>query len=365
MEQANERSKRVKRTVDVKFLKERKIWYNNPRFLRKLVQYGFLITIILIGIQFGLWYSYYASGGKLFQVSRPAGVEGFLPLSGLISLKYWLLSGTLSKIHPSSVVLLLAILAVSLVFKKSFCGFICPVGLISEWFWKLSRKVFGKRASAPWGWRVNKFIDYPLRSIKYLLLFFFVNAILIAMNEQALKAFIEMPYNKVADAKMLLFFGSLTSFSFGVLILLAVGSLFITNFWCRYLCPYGALLGLVSFLSPVKIKRNIPTCTDCKACTRVCPAMIKVHKETRVHSDECIGCLDCVAACPVPKTLYPEVAFVKKRVTARGFIIGVLGIFMAFYITARMTGYWDNNISSDEYMFHIQKINDPEYNHFR
>lgn len=331
--------------------------------LRRLIQYGFFLTVIWIGVQFYLWHKYFVTGGASAYVSRPPGVEGFLPLSALINLKYWITTGIFNDIHPSATVIFIAIILGSLIFKKSFCGFICPVGLISEWLWKLSRRVFGKRASAPWGWRVPKWIDYPLRSLKYILLAFFVYAILIKMNATDLGAFIDSPYNKVADIKMLLFFTDMSRLTLGILILLAVASLFISNFWCRYLCPYGGLLGILSFLSPVKIRRNIPTCTDCLACTRVCPAMIKVHKETVVRSDECMGCLACVDICPVDKTLEPVIVGVKRPISGRSFAIGVVAIFLAFYIAAVVTGHWQNNISKQEYIYHIGRMDSMEYSH--
>ncbi len=340
-----------------------KSYFTYGHKLRKLIQYGFLLTILLIGVQFYFWYRHFITGGASMELSRPPGVEGFLPLSALMNIKYWIITGIFNDIHPSSTVILMAVLLGSLIFKKSFCGFICPVGLISEWVWKLSHKVFGKKASAPWGWRVPKWIDYPLRSLKYLLLAFFVNAILIGMNSNALGAFINSPYNKIADIKMLLFFTEMTQFTFGVILLLVVVSLFIANFWCRYLCPYGALLGVLGFLSPVKIRRKIETCTDCLACTRVCPAMIKVHKETVVRSDECMGCLACVDVCPVVNTLEPVVAGIKKPISGRSFAIGVVAIFLAFYIAALATGHWQNNISKDEYLYHIGNMHKMDYGH--
>ncbi len=331
--------------------------------LRKAIQYGFLATCIVIGMQFYLWYRHYIAGGM--DIPRPAGAEGFLPLSALISLKYWLLTGIFNQVHPAALIIFLAIVAVSLVFKKSFCSFICPVGLLSEWHWKLGRKLFGRKFIAPFGWKPWHWLDYPLRSLKYLLLLFFVNAILIGMDAAALGAFIDSPYNKIADVKMLLFFVEMSSFAFGVIILLAVASLFIANFWCRYLCPYGALLGIIGFLSPVKIRRISSTCTDCKACTRVCPAMINVHSATVVRSDECTSCLACVKACPVADTLYPSLAFSRRKVSPRAVAIGVLAIFISFYITGRLTGYWDNNITKPEYQYHIQRMDGLEYNHIR
>lgn len=346
-----------------RFPKLSKNLFKNGHKLRKVIQYGFFITCILIGIQFYFWYRYYVTGGNSIEVPRPAGAEGFLPLSALIGIKYWLFTGVFNHVHPAALVIFLAILIASLIFKKSFCSFICPVGLISEWFWKLGRKLFGRRFVAPYGWRPSKWIDYPLRSLKYILLAFFVDVILISMNTATLKAFIESPYNQVADIKMLLFFIRMSSMTFGILLLLAVASLFISNFWCRYFCPYGALLGILSFLSPVKIRRNAATCTNCLACTRVCPAMIKVHKAGTVRSDECTGCMECVKVCPVKDTLYVGVVGVKKKISPRAVALSILAIFMIFYIGGRLSGYWQSNISKQDYMYHIQHID--EYDHLR
>jgi polyferredoxin len=294
---------------------------------------------------------------------RPAGVEGFLPLSGMIGLKYWIFAGIFNHVHPAALLIFLAILSMSFLFKKSFCSFICPVGLISEWLWKLGRKLFGKKYIAPYGWKPSRWLDYPLRSLKYFLLLFFINAILIGMDIPSLKAFIDSPYSKIADVKMLLFFIDMSRFAMGVIILLAISSLFISNFWCRYLCPYGAMLGIIGFISPVKIRRNAATCTDCKACTHVCPAMINVHQAGIVRSDECTSCLECVRACPVKDTLFPSVVGTKKKLSPRTVAVGVLIVFMAFYLTGRLTGRWMNEITPEEYMYHIQHIN--EYDHIR
>jgi polyferredoxin len=78
----------------------------------------------------------------------------------------------------------------------------------------------------------------------------------------------------VADIKMLHFFTNISALAFGVLVALSVFSIFVRNFWCRYLCPYGALLGGLSFVSIFKIHRNEDTCTRCHQCTRSCPVDI-------------------------------------------------------------------------------------------
>jgi len=133
----------------------------------------------------------------------------------------------------------------SLVLKKAFCGWLCPVGTFSEILWKVGQKLFRRSFPLP-GW-----LDLPLRGLKYLLLGFFL-FIIGAMSAEALDDFMHAPYALVADVKMLNFFrnmGLTAIMVIGVLVLLSV---LVQNFWCRYLCPYGALMGLASLLSPSK-----------------------------------------------------------------------------------------------------------------
>lgn len=102
---------------------------------------------------------------------------------------------------------------------------------------------------------------------------------------------------------MYLFFAEITGFALCTIIILAFLSVVIKNFWCRYLCPYGALLGAVSWLSPFKVTRNVETRIDCELCTKACPSAIKVHKAKRVWSDECMSCYQCIEVCPVKDAL--------------------------------------------------------------
>jgi polyferredoxin len=75
------------------------------------------------------------------------------------------------------------------------------------------------------------------------------------------------------------------------------GGLFIPRFWCRYLCPQGVLLGLIQRISVIKIWRDPALCIDCGRCDRVCPSKLDVAAADAVRGD-CIGCLECIEACP-------------------------------------------------------------------
>jgi polyferredoxin len=342
------------------------LWYRrlswrlreDSQFLRSTIQFAFLLLCVWIGIEFYLFVQWGTSNGASAYPGRPPGVEGFLPISALISLKYWLQTGIINQIHPASVFILLAIIAVSVVVKKAFCSWLCPIGTLSESLWLLGQKLFGRNLAVA-GW-----VDYPLRALKYLLLLFFVYSIA-HMDVLSLKNFIESPYNKVADIKMYLFFANISSFALWTILVFTALSVIIKNFWCRYGCPYGALLGIIGFLSPLKITRNKSTCIDCELCSRVCPANIRVHTTGRVWSDECMSCLACVEVCPVKQTLEMRTRTNREPIPSWIFGLLVVGVFTGITGLAMVMGHWQNRIMPTEYQRRFQQIDSPVYQHFR
>ncbi|HSG49696.1 MAG TPA: 4Fe-4S binding protein [Longimicrobiales bacterium] len=320
--------------------------------VRIAVQTGFALVCALLGIQFARWVAA-ARAGALPLPARPTGADAFLPISGLMGFLDWIYQGSLNVIHPAATVLLLVAVALALLLRKSFCSWVCPVGFVSELLGRFGRWSFG-RNFRPWKW-----LDVPLRGLKYALLFFFLIAVL-AMSAQALRVFIESPYNRMAEVKMGLFFADLSRT--GVLILgsLLLASIFIKGFWCRYLCPYGALLGFFSWLSPARITRT-DACVDCKLCDRACASRLPVSTSEAVLSVECTGCMDCVAACPVPGALEMRVG--RRAVSPTAYAVAVAGLFLAGYVGARATGSWDNDIPDAEYVERMREIDSPLYSH--
>ena len=322
--------------------------------LRLLVQVGFALGCVLLGIQFAR-FTRAAAAGELPLPTRPPGVEAFLPISGMMGLLDWVYQGTLNRVHPAATMLFVIIVAVAFVARKSFCSWICPVGLLSESLARLGRKLFG-RNFRPWKW-----IDIPLRGLKYLLLFFFLQAIL-GMGAAALQGFINSPYNRVADVKMGLFFVRLGPVGAGVMLTLLVLSILVHGAWCRYLCPYGALLGLFSRFSPMRVERQADACVDCGLCDKVCMARLPVSTRPRITSVECTGCLDCVATCPVAGAL--EVKATRRwKVTAPAFALTVVLLFLGGYSGARLAGFWHSDLTDAEYSHRIRNLDRPEYGH--
>jgi Fe-S-cluster-containing hydrogenase component 2 len=91
---------------------------------------------------------------------------------------------------------------------------------------------------------------------------------------------------------------------------------------------------------------------------------LAVERLARVSSDECFGCLSCVAACPVPRALLVETpAPWRRAVRPAAFAALVVGMFVGGTLLARATGHWRNGISDEEYARRIRAIDSPAYAH--
>lgn len=311
--------------------------------IRSIVQFCFLFWVVGIGIRFGLFINSVESGAAVPLVSRPPGVEGFLPIGALTSFKYWLVTGKIHPVHPAALVIFVAILIMSLLARKSFCSWLCPVGTLSEVAHKLGSKIFGRNFRA-WRW-----LDIPLRGLKYLLLLLFMKFILLDMSADALAGFLDAPYWAVSDVKMLHFFTDMSVTTIVVLAILTLLSLFYKMFWCRYLCPYGALLGLVSLASPFKIRRDLTGCTGCQSCSAACPSALSVHACNTVSSPECTGCLTCVARCPEQNVLSMQPFFWKKPLPVWFFPAVVVLLFTSGVALGMVSGHWQSSLSYADY----------------
>jgi polyferredoxin len=323
----------------------RRLSVDRSQLFRRIVQFAFLALNLWIGLEFYAWVRFFESGGVTKYVERPAGVDGWLPIDALMNLKLALLTGSVPRVHPAGMFLLLAFLAVSLLLHKALCSWLCPVGTLSEYLWKLGRKLLRRNFQTP------RWVDIPLRALKYLLLAFFV-WIIGRMSVETLAGFLSGPYGIIADVKMLNFFRHLGQTGAIVLAVLTLLSLVVQNFWCRYLCPYGALVGLTALLSPARIRREPGPCIDCGKCAKACPAWLPVDRLVEIRSAECTACMECIAVCPAQgalqlsvsrgarQSLRPRLLGWKGTIAPWAMAACIAAVFLSLAGYARLSGHW-------------------------
>lgn len=314
-----------------------------PLIARRSVQVLFSAIVAAMGIKFHLFVSYLEQG-RIPGFERPPGVEAFLPISALVSLKHWVYTGSINMVHPSALVLFLIICATAFVAKKGFCSWVCPIGFLSEGAAVLNRKLFKKPLPLP------AVPDLLLRSLKYLIAGFFIYQIFVRMPMGSIESFIQSPYHQFADIKMLKFFTEMSATALMVLMVLTGLSVLIQNFWCRYLCPYGALLGMIGFFSLGKVHRQASNCTNCGRCETACPGKIAIRQKTRIHSPECSSCMTCIKSCPEKDAVKFKIFSGRQPVSATAMAVFFILIFAAGITAAKVSGNWQNAISPRAYL---------------
>jgi polyferredoxin len=329
--------------------------------IRHIAQGIFVVLNAWLGVQFYFWVRYFERGGHGLAVPRPAGVEGWLPIAGMMNTKAFFTTGRVPAIHPAAMFLFMAFVLMSLLAKKAFCSWLCPVGTLSEALWKLGRKVFKRNFQLP------RWLDIPLRGLKYLLLGLFMLAV-VTMSAEALVEFMATPYGLIADVKMLNFFRELGTTAAIVIAVLVGGSILVKNFWCRYLCPYGALMGLVSLLSPVRIRRDADACIDCAKCAKACPASLPVDQLVQIRSVECAACMECIAVCPAENALQlalpprkaaaPAERWRRRALSPVAVACLIAYIFFGMVLMARATNHWQTRIPNEVYFDLIPHADD-------
>ncbi len=261
-----------------------------------------------------------------------ASVHALCPLGGLESLLRWIVDdgALLQKIFSGTMGLFFVSLGTAFLFKRTFCGNICPLGTLQELSGALGNKIFrNKRIKVP----VR--LDRILRLLKYPIL-----ALVIAMawitGTLWMQSFDPWPAYSHLFAPAELF--PTYAIGFGVLVASLVLSFFFDRAFCKYVCPMGAVTALVGLASPFKVRREAATCTDCRLCDKACPVNIAVSASSSIADPECISCGKCAAVCPVPRTL--EIGFSKKSALnpAAAVALGV-GFFFLGVLALQLLGF--------------------------
>ncbi|OGN89721.1 MAG: hypothetical protein A2Y88_05155 [Chloroflexi bacterium RBG_13_48_10] len=258
---------------------------------RRVVQLAFALFILVITIQ----HVQVGEGSN----NVTASPEAYCPFGGLETLYKYVTSGGsfVSHTHLSNVVLLIAVLVTALLTRSAFCGWICPLGFIQDLFSNFSAFLRKRFPSLRRAFKTLKtrgarlaFLDRYLRLVKYAVLAWAI------IGAAAYGVMVFRDYDPWSALINIAEF----SFTPGLVVLgvMLVASLFVERPWCRYACPLGATSSLLGKFSPVYLKRQSEACKVCKVCTTACPMGLPVHTATTITSADCIGCLECVGACP-------------------------------------------------------------------
>ena len=174
---------------------------------------------------------------KVFVGGGAANVEAYCPFGGLQSLVTYLNSNTLACSMSMVQIMMGVTLAIGVIlFSKLFCGYLCPLGTVTEWM-----AVLRKKMKININISTGSVVDKILRAIKYILLFW-IFYMTISSSELFCKNF--DPYYAIATG----FKGELTAWMASISIAcLFLGNLFINMFWCKYICPLGALSNVFKF----------------------------------------------------------------------------------------------------------------------
>lgn|GEM_PF-1332373 len=286
---------------------------------------------------------------------RPTAIEGLTPHLGYLELLYAVRVGGGYGIHLAALGFLVTFFALSLIIKKSFCSHLCPLGTLFDGLHWLGKKITrGKTLRLP------AILDGPLRLVKYALLGVFLLQTT-ALTSEVLRLQIFSPAAKLHDLVLFNFLANPAAWLIYALVSLLVASLFLPRLFCRYLCPYGALLGLASTISPVKVVRDPSRCSiSCHDCEGSCPAGIDVHNAGTISSDQCNLCLRCLDSCPVPGALAVKV--VGKR-TLPGWLVTVAVVAITGVGVLLMLGSGSllNRVSIEEYLERYSQIDTHLY----
>ena len=256
-----------------------KIW------LRAVVKACFFALIALIAVNHTL-----VESGQGIGWLSSASLHALCPFGGVVTIYQYATTGTfVQKIHESSFILMIIGFLLAVLFGPVFCGWVCPMGTVQEWFGRLGRRLFKRR--------YNHFIPYRvdrvLRYLRYVLLAWVVYV-------TATTATLEFAN---VDPYYALFNFWTSEVAVGGLVVLGItllGSLFVERPWCKYACPYGAVLGISNLFRVFRIRRNAGLCKLDYACDRACPMNIPVSQLHGGSDHQCISCLECTteASCP-------------------------------------------------------------------
>ena len=276
--------KRSKKRIKVKML-----------HVRYATQAAFVAFAFYIGLQ-----HFIVGGGP----SGAPSLCAFCPFGAVETFWSWITTGSfLRTTNTANLVIMAAVLATALLMGRAFCGWMCPLGAVQEWIARLGRRLTGgnakKRKKGMIPVELPPVVDKPLRYLKYV--------VLATIFWSSLEA-VFPPLREFCPYRILFGFHLETPLAISVLVAFLAASLLVERFWCKYLCPLGALLSVTNKIAPIKVATDKAICTACGRCGASCPMGIE-ERAQNITSLECIRCLDCMDTCARPDAVSLQVGY--------------------------------------------------------
>lgn len=250
-----------------------------------------------------------------------ANAEAWCPFGGVEAAYEYVTAGTaLCSLGVSNFYILASVLLLTLLLRRVFCGYMCPIGSISELLFDAAKRLgFKPKDVTGTPDRILSLLKYPL--LLYILYISWKAAELLFRGFDPVYALISRHGKDI------------TMWSYVALGAVLVGSLFVRIPFCRWLCPMAAVMNPVPRFGLFRIERHGDSCTSCGLCDKVCPVAIPVSQVEVVNHARCYGCMECLEACP-PKaqgslTFGPKLGAAPLRLPQTGVIATILVLVTA------------------------------------
>lgn len=240
------------------------------------------------------------------EASKGGAFDAFCPFGGVETLLPFLMRGeTLRTTNLLSLAMLVAVVGVSLLAGRAFCGWLCPLGGVQDGLACAARRlsgeqrhIRGKKSPARFPIRLPPAVDRPLRYAKYVILGLTVLASIAAVHP---------PLHSFCPARAI--FGlRMTTLLWAVLLTFLITSILVERFSCKYLCPLGALLAITNKFAPLRLVVDPARCNQCGRCDVECPMDI-ADAHAQSADAECIRCLECLETCARKDTITLELGY--------------------------------------------------------
>ncbi|SEW04629.1 FMN-binding protein [[Clostridium] fimetarium] len=264
-------------------------------------------------------------------------------LNGVKQIYLAIVGQTFSSALLPQMVELIALIPLTIILGRFFCGWMCGFGSFTDFIYLISGKLFKRK------FKVNQKMNAVLKYVKYALL-----AVLVvfawSLNMTIFNSL--SPWDVfgmtaiVGTVPDLNFVISNLLIAFIFFILIIIASVFVERFFCRYLCPMGAVFAITSKLRIGKIKKPTDKCGKCRICTNNCLMGIPLYEMEVVNSAECINCMKCISVCPRHNVSY---TVAKKDV--QPLIVSAVAVAVmtgTYYTTYSAMGLSGSNVSAAE-----------------